>query len=138
VPSRHHPAVAVYAGAIAFSAYAGAVGLATGVLDTAGTINSRLPFESPVFGAVALTLIVAVPNTALAWCAGRGDPRFTAAARFAGTLLIGWIAVELAIIRELSWLQPFYIAVGASLLVIGARLDPSPAAAPAATVHGSQ
>ena len=93
-----------------------------------------------MFGAVALTLIVAVPNTALAWCAGRGDPRLAATAAFiAGTLLIGWIAAELAIIRELSWLQPFYIAVGASLLVIGARLDPSSAAAtPPVTVHGSQ
>ena len=136
--SRRHPAVAVYAGTIAFSAYAGAVGLATGALDTTGTINSRLPFQSPVFGAIALTLIVAVPNTALAWCAGRGDPRFTAMARFAGTLLVGWIAVELAIIREFSWLQPFFIAVGASLLVIGARLGPPPPPLLSATVHGSQ
>jgi len=117
-------ALAWYAAFIAFSAYAGAVGLAGGAIDTRGTIDARLPFHSSVFGAIALTIVVGVPNTVLAVCAWRGDDRTGLVALTAGALLVGWIAVEIAFIRELSFLQPAYVAVGASLVVIG-RKKPS-------------
>jgi len=117
----HHIALSAYAAIIAFSAYAGAVGLAGGAADPGGTIDARLPFHSPVFGAVALTVVVGLPNTLLAVYAWRGDARTSATAFAAGLLLVGWIAVEIAFIRELSWLQPVYVAVGTSLIVIGRR-----------------
>jgi hypothetical protein len=41
---------------------------------------------------------------------------------FAGVMLIGWIVVELAVIRELSWLQVFYVGVGAAFTAF-ARSD---------------
>ena len=66
--------------------------------------------------------IVGVPNTALAWFAWRGDPRVTPAALVAGTLLVAWIVAEVAIIQQFSWLQPFYIAVGVSLIALDGRL----------------
>ena len=115
------PGLTWYSSLIAFSAYAGAVGLASGAMDTRGTINARLPFQSPVFAAVALAVIVGIPNTALASYAWHGDRRVRPAAAAAGALLIGWIAVEVAIIRELSWLQPFYVGVGVSLITISRR-----------------
>ena len=113
--------LAVYAGLIALSAYGGAIGLASGSMNTSETIDGRLPMQSPVLGAVALAVIVGVPNTVLMWHAWRGDARAPAAATVAGVLLIGWIGVEVAFIRELSWLQPLYVAVGASLVAIGRR-----------------
>ena len=31
-------------------------------------------------------------------------------------LLVGWIVVELVVLREWSWLQPLYAAIGVSLI----------------------
>jgi hypothetical protein len=113
--------LAVYSALVAFSAYAGAVGLAGGGADMGHDLNHRLPFHSPVFGAFALIVIVAVPATALARQAARGDRRTGETAVFAGVMLIVWIAVEVAFIRQFSRLQPFYVGVGITLVVIGRR-----------------
>jgi hypothetical protein len=45
-----------------------------------------------------------------------------AAPAAAGTLLIGWILVELAFIRSLSFLHPIYFGVGFAFLLAG-RFD---------------
>ena len=36
-----------------------------------------------------------------------------------GTLVIGWIVVELAFIQELSFFHPTYVLIGATLIWIG-------------------
>ena len=49
-------------------------------------------------------------------------------------MLIVWIAVELAFIRQFSWLQPFYLGVGVTFVVIGRRVGTQlRSAAPART-----
>lgn len=113
--------LSVYAALIAFSAFAGALGLASGGLAMGATLNDRLPLHSPVFGGFALALIVGLPATMLAIAAWHGRPRTDRAAVVVGVLLIGWIVVELAFIREISFLQPLYVGVGISLIVIGTR-----------------
>ena len=87
---------------VALSAYGGAIGLVTGDARPGSTINARLPFDSPVFAAFALTVFVALPTTAVACVHVARRPARGPAAEVAGVLLIGWIAVELAFIRELS------------------------------------
>ena len=116
---RRRVPLAAYAGAVAVSAYAGTVGLATGVLALGGRLDHRLPLHSPVLGGLALAVIVGGPATLVAGLAARGDARTDRAAIVAGVLLIAWIAVELAFIREFSPLQPFYAAVGASFVAAG-------------------
>ena len=108
---------------VAISAYGGAIGLATGA-DLGHELNQRLPFHSPVFGAVALALIVGVPSTVVAALAKRGDPRADTALVGAGVLLIGWIAVELAFIREFQFLQVVYVIVGLVYVALGRRASP--------------
>ncbi len=49
-------------------------------------------------------------------------PRPGAAEIAAGALLVGWIVVEIAFIRELSFLQPCFALVGVVFVVIGRRL----------------
>jgi hypothetical protein len=115
---QHRAGLAIFAAIIAFSAYAGAIGLVSGGLSL-GDVTSRLPFGSPVLGGIALALIVAVPSTYLAWLAWRADPRTDAAALIVGVLIIGWIVVELAFIREFSFFHPLYLVVGAALIWIG-------------------
>jgi hypothetical protein len=129
--------LAVYASLVALSAYGGVVGLATGALDLGTTLNRRLPFHSPALGALALGVAVALPATDLARQAARGDRRTAATATFAGVVLIGWIAVELAFIRQFSWLQPFYVGVGITFVVIGRRVGRGGSSASNAEVRGA-
>jgi hypothetical protein len=116
-------ALAAYAGLIAFSAYAGAAGLATGALDMGATINQRLPFRSPVVGGVALALVVGLPMTVVAVRSVQRARNIGTAATVAGVVLVAWIVTELAFILEVSWLQLLFLAVGASFAVIGTSLD---------------
>ena len=120
-PGRRRTGLAILAALIAFSAAAGALGLVTGALSVGARLEERLPFGSPAFGGIALGVVVALPSTWLAWLAWRGDRRTDMAALLAGTLLVGWILVELAFIRELSFFHPLYVAIGLVLMVIGRR-----------------
>ena len=111
----------LYAGFIATSAYFGAIGMCSGLLRVEPALAARLPFQSPVFGGLALTCVVAVPATVVAVLAWRGHPRCRDAATLAGLLLVGWIAVELAVVRELSVLQGVYALAGLGLIGAGSR-----------------
>ena len=117
--------VCVFAGLIALSAYAGAIGLITGWLSLDNTAATRLPFSSPVLGGIALAVIVAAPASWLAWLAWRGDPRIEAVELLAGSLLIGWILVELAFIREFSLFHPTYLVIGVILIWLGRHGAPA-------------
>jgi hypothetical protein len=55
-------AMAAYAGFIALSAYAGSIGMISGLLPVRAPLVERLPFHSPVFGGIALVLIVGLPR----------------------------------------------------------------------------
>jgi hypothetical protein len=72
-----------------------------------------------VLGGIALAMVVAAPFTIVALLAWRGDQRADPAAMFAGALLIGWIIVQLAILRTLSGLQAIYAAVGVTFFLYG-------------------
>ncbi len=52
------------------------------------TVNDRIPLHSTLFGGLALVLVVAV--------------HMAVAADLAGALLIGWIAIQVLIIRTFS------------------------------------
>lgn len=114
-------ALAIGMGAVAVGAAAGAAGLATASLDLGATIVRRLPFQSTVVAAVALLAIVALP---MAWGAVEswlGRRRANVLAVVAGALLVGWIVVELAVIRAFSWLQPMFLFAGAAIAFAGYR-----------------
>jgi hypothetical protein len=122
-PTAHRSvAEVVFAAMVACSAYAGAVGLMTGTIDMGHELNHRLPLHSPVLGGAALAVIVGLPTTAVALLAWRrtvlGARR---AAIVAGVLLVGWIGVELAFIREFSFLQPLFVLVGLVFVALGRR-----------------
>jgi hypothetical protein len=116
-PSR--VALAAYAGLIALSAYFGSIGMISGLLPVGAPLAERLPFHSPVFAGIALALIVGLPASVVAALSWRRHPRTLDAAALAGLLLVGWIAVELAIAREFSALQVVYAVAGAALIALG-------------------
>jgi dienelactone hydrolase len=110
----------------AFAAWAGAVGLVTGGMDFGESINERLPFDSLVLAGLALAVIVAIPLTVLAWSAWTGGPRTDELALVVGVALIGWIVVQIAVIRAFSFFQPAYLAVGVAFVAASHRVTLSP------------
>jgi hypothetical protein len=105
---------------VAATAYAGAFGLATGA-DPFLPLRERLPLHSLRLGGAALTAAVAVPFSVLAVRAWRADDRTDATAVAIGAVLIGWIAVERAVVGQPSFLNPLGLAVGAAFVVAGGR-----------------
>ena len=115
--------LAVFAAVNAFSAWGGALALIVGLIDFGDRLNRRLPFGSLILAGVALAAIVAVPLSVWAWLAWRGDRRAGRASVLTGALLVGWIAVQLVVLREFSGFQPAYAAIGCVLVVIGRRIE---------------
>jgi hypothetical protein len=109
----------VAAAGTAATAYAGTVGLVGGGIDFGDTINNRLPFRSRPLAGLALAAIVGCPFTGLTVLAAKDDPRTNRAAIAAGGTLIGWIAVQVAVIRSFSVLQPISAGVGAAFVWAG-------------------
>lgn len=112
----------VLAGFVAVSGYGGAVALIVGWLAFPASIIRNIPFDSPVFAGLALACVVAVPATAVTVLAWRGSPRSRDAATLAGLLLVGWIVVEAAVIRQFSALQVVYGLAGLGLILGGSRV----------------
>ena len=119
---RTNRGLAVVCGVMFLAAVAGVIGLAGGGIDFGPAITARLPWHSPVLAAVALGLVVAVPMEAAAVLGWRRSKRTGGAAILAGLALIGWIVVETAVIRTVSWLQPACLAYGGLVLALGVLL----------------
>ncbi len=111
--------LAVYAAGIAVSACYGAAGLVVGFLPGVDELRARLPFDSTLLGGLALLLVVGVPTCTTAVLAWRHDPRAARMSLLSGVLLVGWIVVEVLVIRELSPLQPICVVLGLGLVAWG-------------------
>jgi len=123
------PALASGAALVAASAFAGAVGLGPGADPYTRHLKNRLPFQSPLFGAVALTTVVAIPYALLVRLAWTGDNRTDVASLTSGAMLMAWIAVGRATVREPSFVNPLFVSIGAAFVVAGRRaLLPAPTA----------
>jgi len=122
---RRHVGLAAFAALVSLSAWFGSAGLIAGFLDLGPEVTPRLPLHSPVLGGIALALVVAVPMAAVAVLAATGHRLAPAAAVCAGALQEGWIVVELAFIRELSFFHPLYVLVGVTFVGLGIRALPT-------------
>lgn len=114
---RTRPGLATLTGLIAVHAIAGAVGLIVGVLTPGDEAVARLPWHSTVLAGVTLAIVVGAPMAVAAVLLARRDAQGERVAAVAGAALIGWIALELAVLREFSWLQPVFLAAGILVLV---------------------
>lgn len=117
---RRRRGLAGCAAANAAAAWFGMAGLIGGWLTLGDTVTERLPFSSPDVAGLALGAFVAVPSSVLATLAWRGDRRTGPMAIRVGAMLIGWIVVQLLVIRTFSWFQPVCVAVGAGFVLAGA------------------
>ena len=113
--------LAVFAAINALAAWGGAIGLVTGTLGLGG-IEERLPFESTVLAGIALAVVVACPLTLLAWAAWTGSDSTGSLALVTGAMIIGWIVVQILILRTFSPFQPAYLIVGGILVALSGRV----------------
>ena len=119
VREPRRPWLALGTGLLALSAVVGAVGMVTGTLDLGAEVTARLPLDSTALGGTALLLVVAAPMASVSVLATRRAPATDLAALVAGLLLIGWIFLEVAVIRTFSWLQPTLLAAGVAVALAG-------------------
>ena len=118
--------MAALAAVNALAAWGGAVALVTGGTDFGERTNDRLPFASVVLAGVALAVIVALPLTLLAWSAWTGAARTDDVALITGALIVGWIVIQVVVLRAFSLFQPAYLCIGAGFVAASgrARLGP--------------
>jgi hypothetical protein len=110
----------------ALSAFAGALGLVVGYMDIPVSELRTTPFVDFSVPALLLGFVVGGSALAAALVALFGprqialfEPlRFDAlVSAVAGGIMVGWIAIEIALIGLDTWVQALYLAVG--LLMIG-------------------
>ena len=121
--ARRRPWLAGFAAINAVAAWGGVVGLVGGWMDFGDVINSRLPFRSVVLAGLSLAVVVALPLTALARAAWAAHPRTNDIAAIVGLLLVGWIIVQIMVLRAFSPFQPFYLCVGVGFLAASQRIS---------------
>jgi fermentation-respiration switch protein FrsA (DUF1100 family) len=110
--TRRRRALAGFAALNALAAWAGVIGLLTGNIDFGETLDDRLPFDNLTLAGVALAVIVAIPLSALSWSAWTGHRRTNEVSLLVGIALIGWIVLQVVILRSLSLFQALYLGVG--------------------------
>ncbi|MFC9964495.1 hypothetical protein [Nocardia ignorata] len=114
----------VIAGLLATWAFAGALGLITGALALSPATETRLPWQSPILAGVALAVMVGLPLTVVTLTAQDG-PRTKHTTMVAACALIGWILLQLLVLRELSWLQPVCVMLAVVIAALGVAPQPA-------------
>lgn len=87
--------------------------------------RSESKAQRPVLAATA-ALVAGSAFGGAAGLAWRGDRRTGSASTGAGSILIAWIAVQLAFIRQVSFLHPLFAVIGSLFVVAGRRQQPQP------------
>ncbi|MEU4650345.1 hypothetical protein [Nocardia fluminea] len=113
-------ALCLIAGILATWAFAGSLALITGSLTLGPTAESRLPWQSPMLAGVLLALVVGLPMTVVALSAIHADRSLSQTTMVAACALIGWILLQLLVLRELSWLQPLCVVLAVTVAALGA------------------
>jgi hypothetical protein len=119
--SRWRLAIVVVAALNAVAALGGSVGLVSGWL-TLGDLTEKLPFGSAVLGGVALALLVCLPQAALTILAVRRSSATAAASVVVGSILVGWILLEVVFLQVFAGLQVVYLIIGLVQVGLGLLL----------------
>lgn len=113
---------------IAANAVYGGIGLARDGMGMPVEWLERTPFDSWRWPGVFLLVVIAVPMTIAAVLEIVRSRRAFAASMFAAIAQMGWIVVQLAMLRQYFFLQPVLFGAGvlvAALALWSHRGDPS-------------
>ncbi len=107
------------AGLMATWAFAGSFGLITGAVPLTPATLDRIPLHSPILSGVALALVVGLPMTVVALTVDDNDAHNAQTTLVAASALIGWILVQLVVLREFNWLQPVCLVLAFAVAALG-------------------
>jgi len=111
VAHRWRLAIGVVAALNAVASLGGAAGLMSGWL-TLGDLTERLPLGSTLLAGTALAVLVCAPNALLTRLAFRRSGATAAASVVVGSMMVGWILLEVAFLHVFAGLQVVYMLVG--------------------------
>ncbi len=123
LPSRSLPlGLALFTG---ITALGGGAALMAGpdgsVVHMPVTALAHSPFHSFLIPGIVLFTLVGLLNLWAAWMHGVRSPYAALASFTGGCSLTIWVAVEMAMLRTVEWLQLTYLAIGILLVLDGAR-----------------
>jgi len=108
----------------AVSAIVGAIGLLVGFMNIPLTELTGTPFADFTVPALLLGIVVGGSALVAAIIALFGPQRFEAlASAAAGCIMVGWMAVEIAMVGLDIWVQAAYFAVGLVMIGLAALLQ---------------
>jgi len=115
-------------GFVALSAFAGGVYGFRGAAEVPTEWLSGTPFDDYLIPSAILVVVVGGSSLLAAAAVIRRSPSGRAWALAAGLILMIWLAVQVAIIGYVSWMQPVFAAIALLELTLGWTLPvPSPA-----------
>ncbi|GIW03716.1 MAG: hypothetical protein KatS3mg059_0336 [Thermomicrobiales bacterium] len=106
---------------IGLRASAGGIGLMINGLGMPRDQLEGTPFESYVIPGLILAAAVGGSMAVAAWTAWRPHPHAALASLGAGAILVTWIAVQVAMLGYLSWLQPVMFLAGLTVMAAAWR-----------------
>lgn len=107
---------------IALTAIGGGVGLLAGWLSMPLSWLQGTPFRSYTIPALILAIIVGGSGLVGATSMGIDRAMGVLASMVSGAIMMGWVAVEVALIGMTIWMQPFFFAVGLAVFLLAVRL----------------
>lgn len=102
---------------VGLTAVAGGIGFLTGGLQMPLEWLRDTPFSDYTIPGLVLAIVVGGSTVVAAVMMPIQHEAGVLASALAGVMLVGWIAVEVAMIGLVNWLQPFYFVLG--LLIFG-------------------
>jgi hypothetical protein len=102
---------------VAIGAIYGSVMLISDAWQLDPAMLEHLPVDTWVLPGVALALLVAAPYVVSTILVAMGHLAARRVSLIAGTVLVGWIVVQIALIQQYFFLQPVMVVCG--LLTIG-------------------
>ena len=108
----------------ALGAIVGAIGLAVGFMNIPLSVLHGTAFADFTFPALLLGVVVGGSALGAAAVSVFGPRQIeTLATAAAGCIMIGWIAIEVAMIGVGNWLQPAYFVVGVVMVGLAGLLQ---------------
>ena len=102
----------------ALSAIGGSIGLVTGTLVLPPALLTHTPFVSYVIPGLILGLIVGASSLSAAIAIVTAVRQALLLSAGAGLIMMGWIVVEVLLIRGGSWLHGLYLATGFAVVLL--------------------
>jgi len=107
---------------VGLTALGGGITKATGIARLPPALLEGTPFRSYLIPGLVLALVVGGSATVATIATLFDNDAGATTSIVAGVIMVGWIAGELRLLRQQSWLEAVYFAVGLVMAGLGAAI----------------